>query len=172
MNPALIVIFGASGDLAYRKSEVGEAEKEHQSQTERVDKATQAFEPAEKAYAEKSKAFEEAREQITGLYRRVWAHSDTTVEVLALDAVGHVPWWPPQRREVTLHRILVHVIAETNRHAGHADIVRELIDGSAGLRAGSTNRPAGDDTWWEGHRDRVERAARQAGDGSSGPPAS
>ena len=62
--------------------------------------------------------------------------------------------------------------AETNRHAGHADIVRELIDGSAGLRAGSTNLPAGDDTWWEDHRDRVERAARQAGGGASGPPAS
>ena len=41
-----------------------------------------------------------------------------------------VPWWPEERRETTLHRLLVHVIAETNRHAGHADILRELIDGS------------------------------------------
>ncbi|HET9609492.1 MAG TPA: DinB family protein [Acidimicrobiales bacterium] len=115
---------------------------------------------------------DESREQIVGLYRRAWAHSDATIEALALDAVGHVPWWSDDGREVTLHRILVHMIAETNRHAGHADIVRELIDGSAGLRAGSTNLPAGDDTWWEDHRDRVERAARQAGGGASGPPAS
>ena len=51
---------------------------------------------------------------------------------LSLDALGQVPWWPAERSEVTLHRILIHMIAETNRHAGHADIVRELIDGAAG----------------------------------------
>ena len=56
-----------------------------------------------------------------------------------LDATGSVPWWPEDRRNVTLHRLLVHVIAETNRHAGHADIVRELIDGAAGLRADNSN---------------------------------
>jgi hypothetical protein len=28
---------------------------------------------------------------------------------------------------------MVHVIADTQRHAGHADIVRELIDGAVGL---------------------------------------
>ena len=33
---------------------------------------------------------------------------------------------------MTLHKILVHMIAETDRHAGHADIVREMIDGAAG----------------------------------------
>jgi hypothetical protein len=49
-----------------------------------------------------------SREQITGLYRRVWAHSDATIDALALDATGHVSWWPPERNEVTLHRILVH----------------------------------------------------------------
>ena len=49
---------------------------------------------------------------------------------LPLDAVGHVPWWPPEYSEVTLHHILVHTIAEAHRHVGHADIVRELVDGS------------------------------------------
>ena len=34
---------------------------------------------------------------------------------------------------VTLHHILVHVTADTQRHAGHADIIRELIDGSVGM---------------------------------------
>ena len=63
---------------------------------------------------------------------------------LPLDAVGHVPWWPADRNEVTLHRILVHVATETSRHAGHADIVRELIDGAAGLTPGRPNLPSGD----------------------------
>jgi uncharacterized damage-inducible protein DinB len=105
---------------------------------------------------------EESREQILGLYHRVWAHSDASVEALPLDATGQVPWWPEERREVTLHRILVHMIAETDRHAGHADIVRELIDGSAGLREGNENMPPGDRSWWEGYRERLERVARES----------
>jgi uncharacterized damage-inducible protein DinB len=105
----------------------------------------------------------ETREQITGLYRRAWAHSDATIGALALDATGHVPWWPSSRSEVTLHKILVHMIAETNRHAGQADIVRELIDGSAGLREGNDNMAPGDKAWWDAYRSRLERAAREAG---------
>jgi uncharacterized damage-inducible protein DinB len=105
---------------------------------------------------------EESREQIVGLYHRAWAHSDATIEALPLDATGHVQWWPPERREVTLHRILLHVIAETNRHAGHLDIVRELIDGAAGLRADHDNLAPGDQAWWESYRNRLEETARQA----------
>jgi len=105
---------------------------------------------------------DESREQIVGLYRRVWAHSDATIDTLDLDAVGHVPWWPDDRSEVTLHRILLHMVAETQRHAGHADIVRELIDGAAGLRADNDNLAPGDTAWWENHRSRLERAARDA----------
>ncbi len=107
---------------------------------------------------------EESREEITGLYRRVWAHSDETIDSLPLDAVGHVKWWPAGRNEVTLHQIMVHVIAETQRHAGHADIVRELIDGSAGLSQDGDNMPAADGAWWESHRAKLERVARQAGE--------
>jgi uncharacterized damage-inducible protein DinB len=104
----------------------------------------------------------ESREQILGLYHRAWAHSDATIEALPLDAAGRVPWWPADRNEVTLHRILVHMIAETHRHAGHADIVRELIDGAAGLRKENDNLPPADQTWWEDYRARLETAARQA----------
>src|SRR5262245_5898166 len=71
---------------------------------------------------------DESRDDILGLYRRAWAHSDATIDALELDSIGHVAWWPDDRNEVTLHRVLVHMIAETNRHAGHADLVRELID--------------------------------------------
>ena len=74
----------------------------------------------------------------SALYHRAWLHSDTTIDALPLDAVGHVPWWPADRNEVTLHRIMAHMIAETHRHAGHADIVRELIDGAAGASGETT----------------------------------
>ena len=87
---------------------------------------------------------DESRDFITGLYRRTWAHSDATIAALPLDAIGHVPWWPPGKQEVTLHRILIHMATETSRHAGHADIVRELIDGAAGLAAERPNLPPGD----------------------------
>jgi uncharacterized damage-inducible protein DinB len=107
---------------------------------------------------------DESRQQIVDFYRRAWTHSDATIDSLGLDAIGHVPWWPEERREVTLHLVLVHMIAETDRHAGQADIVRELIDGGAGLRADNDNLPPGDRAWWEGYRDRLERAAREAAD--------
>jgi uncharacterized damage-inducible protein DinB len=105
---------------------------------------------------------EESREHMVRLYQRVWAHSDATIETLALDAIGRVPWWPDDRSEVTLHRILVHVTAETQRHAGHADIVRELIDGAVGLRAGNNNMAPGDEAWWASYRSRLERTAQAA----------
>ncbi len=105
---------------------------------------------------------EESREQIVGLYHRVSAHSDATIEALPLDAIGHVPWWPPDHGEVTLHRILVHMIAETDRHAGHADIVRELIDGAAGVRPDNDNLPSLDQPSWAAYHDRLEQAAREA----------
>ena len=57
---------------------------------------------------------------------------------------------------------------DTNRHAGHADIVRELIDGAIGLTAGNPNLPPGDQEWWQAHYDRVEQAARDAAAGASG----
>lgn len=47
---------------------------------------------------------------------------------LHLDSPGHVPWW--RTAEVTLFAILVHLLTETSRHAGHADILREQLDGA------------------------------------------
>jgi uncharacterized damage-inducible protein DinB len=108
---------------------------------------------------------EESREQIVGLYQRACAHSDATIDALDLDSAGHVPWWQEGRREVTLRRILVHMISETDRHAGHADIVREMIDGAAGLREDNSNLAPGDQAWWESYRDQLERIAREAGSG-------
>jgi hypothetical protein len=54
------------------------------------------------------------------------------------------------------------MIAETHRHAGHVDIVRELVDGAAGLRKESDNMPPVDAAWWEGYRARLQEVAEQA----------
>jgi uncharacterized damage-inducible protein DinB len=102
---------------------------------------------------------EESREQVLGLYRRACEHADATIKALDLDARGRVPWWSEETNEVTLHRILVHMIAETERHVGHADIVRELIDGAVGLRLGNDNLAPGDAAWWQTYRERLETVA-------------
>ena len=106
---------------------------------------------------------DESREQIIGLYHRAWRHSDATIDALPLDATGHVTWWPAGQNEVSLHHVVVRMTAETHRHAGHADIVRELIDGAVGLRAERDNMADGDKAWWESYRNQLERAAREAG---------
>jgi uncharacterized damage-inducible protein DinB len=124
------------------------------------------LEEAAEANADMWATAEESRESIVGLYRRVWAHSDETLAALPLDAPGLVPWWPEERRNVTLHTIVVHVIAETNRHCGHADIVRELIDGTVGLRADKDNLPEGAPEWWAAYRARLEESAARFRDGS------
>jgi len=93
---------------------------------------------------------EESREEIITLYQWAAAHADPTIEALSLDSPGRVPWWPPEREQVTLHQIMVHVTAEMARHAGHADIIRELIDGRAGDNDG--NLPDQSAQVWAGYR--------------------
>ena len=105
---------------------------------------------------------DETREDILGLHARATAHADATIEALALSDEGRVPWWPDDVNPVTLEWILVHMIAETNRHAGHADILREGLDGGVGHREGVSNLPEGDAAWWAAHVERVETAAQVA----------
>ncbi len=105
---------------------------------------------------------DESRGWVVEFYHRVWAHSDATIEALPLDAPGRVPWWPPERAEVTLHQVLTHMVAETHRHVGQADLVRELIDGSVGYRRENDNMPPGDQQWWQTYRERLEQVAKQA----------
>ncbi len=107
-------------------------------------------------------AADESRAEIVALYGRAWAHADATIAALPLDATGTVAHWPPERATVTLHRILVHVLAEVARHAGHADVLREGLDGSVGLRRPGDNVPDADAAAWAAHRDRVDAAARAA----------
>jgi hypothetical protein len=102
----------------------------------------------------------ETRAEIVDRYRRVREHSDATIDALDIDAPGHVPWWP--RPDVTLFNILVHVLTETNRHAGHADILREQLDGAVGIDAESVARRERDAAFWESRRAKIERAAKAA----------
>ena len=104
----------------------------------------------------------ESREQVTDFCRRVWAHSDATIQELPLDARGIVPWWPEEVGHPTLHHLLVHMIEETARHAGHSDIIREAIDGAAGLVEGVSNMPSeADAAAWKQHCDKLESIARR-----------
>ncbi|WP_406036566.1 DinB family protein [Micromonospora sp. NBC_00898] len=101
----------------------------------------------------------ETREEIIDRYRRVCEHSDATITALAIDSPGHVPWWP--RPNVKLFNILVHSLTETSRHAGHADILREQLDGSTGTTAEYANSQR-DPAFWEAQRAKIERAAKAA----------
>jgi hypothetical protein len=103
---------------------------------------------------------DEATQEIIALYRTTWRVADEAIDELALDSVGRVPWWGDS--PVTLHHVLVHVTSETQRHAGHADIIRELIDGSAGLLEGHHNLRISDTVIRGNFRDRIEDAARLA----------
>jgi len=92
-------------------------------------------------------------------YGRACAHSDATIAELDLDALGHVPSWP--RPDVTLHSMLVHVLSETSRHAGHADIVREHLDGAVGWSPTLSQVAVRDVAAWERYCARIEAAARR-----------
>jgi uncharacterized damage-inducible protein DinB len=104
---------------------------------------------------------DESRSDIEGLYRRAWVRADATIDELELDSTGEVPWWPEERRVVTLQQILVHMISETARHAGHADIIRELIDGRAGNDDG--NLPEQEVAQWQAYVAKVQAAADSFG---------
>jgi hypothetical protein len=56
----------------------------------------------------------------------------------------------------------VHVLTETNRHAGHADILREQLDGAVGTDPESTALRGLDDAYWEDRCAKIERAAKAA----------
>jgi hypothetical protein len=104
---------------------------------------------------------DESRDDVVGRYRRVWAHSDATVEALALSSTGRVEWWGDV--EVPLFNVLVHVLAETSRHAGHADILREGLDGAVGTDAEAMAADGHDPAFWERRRAQIEEAARAVG---------
>ena len=91
---------------------------------------------------------------LTGLYRRACEHADEVIRELDLDAPAQVAHWPEDRRGTTLGFLLVRMAAETAQHAGHADIIRELIDGRGGPDHGMI-----DDVSWRDYVARIQAAA-------------
>jgi hypothetical protein len=98
---------------------------------------------------------DESSTYIVGLYQRAWQHSDESIDQLGLNTPASVPWWPEPKRDTTLGSLLVRVVAETAQHAGHADIIREMIDG----QAGKDHTTMGDEQWWTDYVNRVQEAA-------------
>ena len=92
---------------------------------------------------------DETRGDIMSLYDRAAAHSDAVIAEFPLGHRGRVPWWPAGEDEVTVH-------------LGHADIVREQLDGAIGHREDVDNLPDVDAEFWPSYVERVEAAARAA----------
>ena len=97
----------------------------------------------------------ESREYLVGLYREAWALADASLAELPLDAPATVAWWPDGRRETTFGHLVVRCLAETAQHAGHADILREIVDG----RGGRDHDDMGDALWWDAYVARIQEAA-------------
>jgi hypothetical protein len=97
---------------------------------------------------------DQSRDYLLGLYRRAWQHSDESLASVPLDAPAAVAWWPEERRATTFGHLVARVVAETAQHAGHCDIVRELIDGRGGRDASMF-----DDEVWAAYVGRIQAAA-------------
>jgi Protein of unknown function (DUF664) len=98
---------------------------------------------------------DQSRSYVVGLYHRAWRHSDESLAELPLDAPASVPWWPEERRHTTFGSLVVRVVAETAQHAGHCDLVREMIDARGGLHSADV----GDEEWWTAYVARIQAAA-------------
>jgi hypothetical protein len=93
------------------------------------------------------------------VYQRVWVHTDATIDALSLDARGYVPWWD---EEVPLFNVMVHRLSDATRHAGHADILREGLDGAVGVDADSAPLHGCDREFWAARHALIERVAQAA----------
>ncbi|MFI9788890.1 DinB family protein [Kitasatospora sp. NPDC051984] len=65
----------------------------------------------------------------TAAWQQDVAYARAAVEGVSLDTVARRPW---RGNEVTLRWILFHMVEEYARHNGHADLIRERIDGATG----------------------------------------
>lgn len=99
---------------------------------------------------------DESTDYITSVYEKACAHADITIAEFTLDSPGHVAHWDEGHQETTLGRLLVLMVAETAQHAGHADIIRELIDGQIGRDGSVTVDP----TFWRDQRSAAQAAAQ------------
>jgi hypothetical protein len=94
---------------------------------------------------------DESSEQIVAAYRAATAAADQSIDELDLDTMGRHHIGIP----VSLRWMLLTVLLDTARHAGHADIVRELVDGAAGSHREWPGVHAADDDYWQTYLARV-----------------
>lgn len=111
-------------------------------------KDTRPFEQISKEFADQHVMGPD--ETLDGLLRAFEAQNATSlrlVETADLDAAvpvpRDIPWFPKDQRAWSVRWVILHVINELARHAGHADIVRETIDGAT-IRADRRARRLGD----------------------------
>jgi uncharacterized damage-inducible protein DinB len=71
---------------------------------------------------------DETTEDVLAFYGRARAAADRVIDELDVEDTG-TAWFG---ETVTMRWVLIHMVEETARHAGHIDILRELIDGMAG----------------------------------------
>jgi hypothetical protein len=107
---------------------------------------------------------DETSEYLVGLYQRACAHADQTIAETDLLTPGRVAHWPEDRCETTMGVLLIRMVGETAQHAGHADIVRELIDGRGG-----PDHDVLDEGAWQQYVAKIQAAADSF---ASGPAAS
>ena len=77
----------------------------------------------------------ETLEDVVTLFREVAAHSDELIRTWDLDASHELPpapWFRPGERR-SARRTFIHLLAELAHHTGHADILRETIDGQKSM---------------------------------------
>lgn len=98
---------------------------------------------------------DETTTYILDRYHAACTHADTTIAELDLGASTTVSWWQEAKRDTTLGVLMTHMIAETSQHLGHADIIRELIDG----RTASDPAEMGDAEWWQTYHRKITSAA-------------
>jgi uncharacterized damage-inducible protein DinB len=71
---------------------------------------------------------DETTADVLAFYDRARTAADRVIDELDVDALGTA--WSGET--VSLRWVLIHMVEETARHAGHMDIVRELIDSATG----------------------------------------
>ena len=102
-------------------------------------RGTQALAMDESSYEVHANGFvmtaDETLDGLLARYDEVASRTDELVRTGDLDAshpLPEAPWFEPGARW-SLRRVALHVVAETAQHAGHADIVRESIDGQKSM---------------------------------------
>jgi uncharacterized damage-inducible protein DinB len=102
-----------------------------------VEGARDSGPPDDAAYAAHAASFcmenTETLAELLAAYEEVSSRTDALVTSLptldAAHALPPAPWFPPGA-QWSARRVLLHIVAETAQHAGHADIIRESIDGA------------------------------------------